>query len=496
MIKGGRMDKPRPMPNETLAQSTRKKRMERPRMAFDPYMKKRKHKIKNSDEPETDDLLDEEDPDDDDDDDGTTGTGTVSDDDETSGGDEDENELQQLDTPIKPIHDNPFEKNQKPTPKKEMKEQPKGPEKTQRSPWQQFIDFLVHGAHGAMIKNGDVSTKPSVISNILAGLGFKSFKKDVLLQEQAKKFWEQKSGGKTVDMRLLNTDKIDKKLRKEEQVERRPFLLAQKEQRHKDTVQLQKDLAQRIHDQIRSQNIQAQLSIERSNGRVTSRQKTDDVSQVKRPNLQALEKMVITMPDPKQKTTSSSDKQKEDISLSHIKMSKDSQSLLKQIQEARDNRVKNDVMQAQQAQAIQMAQQAQQAQQALAQQNQATQMAQQTQQALAQQALIAQTAQMVALSMAAPKPQPSAPPVLPPVPPKPPKELSAEEKAAVAVAKVGGMEKLSQLFDPKDASKSTQDGSKETLSTEQTGVPATLGENSQKVSEKQEDIQMNDGKIR
>ena len=58
------------------------------------------------------------------------------------------------------------------------------------------------------------------------------------------------------------------------------------------------------------------------------------------------------------------------------------------------------------------------------------------------------------------------------------------------------MENFSKQFDPKDTTKSSQDASKETLSTEQTGVPATLGENSQKVSEKQEDIQMNDGKIR
>ena len=451
-------NKPRPMPNETLTQSTRKKRLERPRMAFDPYMKRKKRKIKNPDDPETDDLIDEEDPDDDDDDDATGTTSTTADDDETSGGDEDENELQQLDGPIKPIQENPFEKGHKPVEKKEIKEQPKGPEKTQRSPWQQFIDFLVHGAHGAMIKNGDISTKPSIISNILAGLGFKSFKKDVLLQEQAKEFWKQKTTGKKVDMRLLNTDRIDKKIQKEERMERQPFLFARKEQKNKNIAQMQKELAHRIHEQIRSQNIQAQQKIEQQ--ALSKQQRMQQSDNDIRQKAEFLKKTTIALKQDRLATQPTAKSKEDVISSSKLKMSKEGQTLLKQIQEARENREKNDIMQAQQM----LAQQTQQAQMI-----QQAQLAQQT-----QQALNAQQAQLAALSMAVPKPQPIPQTVLPPVPPKQPTELSDFARAAALVEAAGGIKNISKDIDARKAGKGTDE---HTSGNGQPNVTNTLGEN-------------------
>lgn len=256
------------LPSDILSEAVEQpvsRMRKRPAPAYDLRLrKKRRKKPVNPDDPDDpdnpddpDDETDDTDPDDDDDDDGTTGSGT---DDEESGGDEDENELQQIDTRPKQQMQNPFQQ-QKPQPEKNtMKEKPKGPEKTERSPWQQMIDFLVHGAKGAMIKNGDVSTKTSLADQIMAGLGFKSFKKDIMLQEQAKEFWQQKASGKKADMRLLNTDLIDRKIRDEEKREQQPQKQFEQQQmkRQKDTVQLQRDLSQRISKQRREENIRIQ----------------------------------------------------------------------------------------------------------------------------------------------------------------------------------------------------------------------------------------------
>lgn len=254
------------LPSDILSEAVEQpvsRMRKRPAPAYDLRLrKKRRKKPVNPDDPDDPDNPDDEtgdtDPDDDDDDDdSTTGTGT---DDEESGGDEDENELQQIDTRPKQQMQNPFQQNRPQPEKNTMKEKPKGPEKTQRSPWQQMIDFLVHGAKGAMIKNGDVSTKTSLADQIMAGLGFKSFKKDIMLQEQAKEFWKQKASGKKADMRLLNTDLIDRKIRAEEKQEQRPQkqFEQQKQKRQKDAVQLQRDLSERISKQRREENIRIQ----------------------------------------------------------------------------------------------------------------------------------------------------------------------------------------------------------------------------------------------
>lgn len=185
-----------------------------------PLHKKKRHKKKrlNPDDPDDPD----DDDDDDDDDDGEGGGTSGSDDDESDdeGGEEDENELQQ--TNIKPqlLPQNIFEKQKENPQKNKTKEVPQGPEKTERSPWQQMVDFFVHGLKGAMIKNGNISTKKSIINHIMLGLGFKSFKKDILLQKQAQKYWDQKLTGKKVDLRLLNTDLIDKKISQFEEKEK------------------------------------------------------------------------------------------------------------------------------------------------------------------------------------------------------------------------------------------------------------------------------------
>ena len=168
----------------------------------------------DDDDSEGDDSDDDEDPDDDDDDDdGETGGGT-------SSGEEDENELiwlKKKETKTK----NPFFKPENIKPKIPKKEKIQGPEKIERTPWQQMIDFIVHGAKGAMIKNGDISIKEQIADKLLLGLGFKSFKEDILLQQQAKKYWTQKFAGQKADTSLLNTDKIVKKIKKEETVQQK-----------------------------------------------------------------------------------------------------------------------------------------------------------------------------------------------------------------------------------------------------------------------------------
>ncbi len=277
----------------TVTENSRKKQLKRPAPVYNPALKKRRTTPHNPDDPDSDEDLEdleetEEDDDDDDeedddgDDDETGGTGTLadssssSDDDDddddgetgsdTDGGEEDENELKQLDEE---------NRNQKKTPenvimaehkriakKNTMKEKPKGPEKTERSPWQQMVDFFVHGVKGAMIKNGDMPTKVSMLDNILAGLGFKEFKREILLQEQAKQFWVQKTSGKKVDMRLLNTDLADKKIRAEEKREQMPLIRNERERisREKDAARLQKELADKITQQRRGDNIRQQIT--------------------------------------------------------------------------------------------------------------------------------------------------------------------------------------------------------------------------------------------
>ena len=168
---------------------------------------------------------DDENPDDDDDDDdGETGSGT-------SSGEEDENELIWLKKEEKNIK-NQFLKPENIKPKIPKKEKIKGPEKIDRTPWQQMIDFLVHGAKGAMIKNGDISIKEQIADKLLLGLGFKSFKEDILLQQQAKKYWTQKLSGQKADVSLLNTDKITKKIKNEETVQQNKQTRQEKASEH------------------------------------------------------------------------------------------------------------------------------------------------------------------------------------------------------------------------------------------------------------------------
>ncbi len=168
---------------------------------------------------------DDENPDDDDDDDdGETGSGT-------SSGEEDENELIWLKKEEKNTK-NQFLKPENIKPKIPKKEKIKGPEKIDRTPWQQMIDFLVHGAKGAMIKNGDISIKEQIADKLLLGLGFKSFKEDILLQQQAKKYWTQKFSGQKADVSLLNTDKITKKIKNEETVQQNKQTRQEKASEH------------------------------------------------------------------------------------------------------------------------------------------------------------------------------------------------------------------------------------------------------------------------
>ncbi len=214
----------------------------------------------NPDDEEDDETSDDED--DDDDDDGTTGSGD-DDDDDDDGGEEDENELQQSNEPKKQQQPdiNLMAKKKVDPNKNKIKEQPQGPEKTERSPWQQMIDYLVHGAKGAMIKNGDLPTKVSLVDNIFAGLGFKGFKRDVLLQEQAKKFWQQKASGEQVDLRLLNTELVDKKIRTEERREQKPRIMNEHQQQfsRRENEVLQRNLTEQVLLQQQTEKVQQQI---------------------------------------------------------------------------------------------------------------------------------------------------------------------------------------------------------------------------------------------
>lgn len=199
---------------ETAALSPTKKSMARPQAILNPTgvkVKKRKKNFNPDDPEDPDDTT--EDPDDDDDDDGETGNPTDPDD----GGDEDENELQQGEEKKQSntVKQPPHLQQVKPLEKK--KEIPQGPQKIERSPLQQMFDFLMHGVRGAQIKNGEIPLKPSLADSLLAGFGFKSYKKEILVQEQAQQFWLKKFLGRGEDVSLLNTDLADKKLKKQEE---------------------------------------------------------------------------------------------------------------------------------------------------------------------------------------------------------------------------------------------------------------------------------------
>lgn len=155
---------------------------------LDPFYKssdkKKKKKKKpfptDPDDPETDDF-DEEDDDDDD-----TETSSTSDD------GEDENELKQEEKKQETTFKDPFliAKQMQNGP---LKQQPNNPEKRQRSPLQKFFDVLLYGVEGAKLRNGDLQVKNSMFDELLLGLGFKAYLKDVLLNNQLIKHLKQKA---------------------------------------------------------------------------------------------------------------------------------------------------------------------------------------------------------------------------------------------------------------------------------------------------------------
>ena len=154
-----------------------------------PIRKKKKKKKKlfptDPEDPETDDDFDEEEDDDDDDD-----TETDSD---TEPDAEDENELKQEEQKPQSFFKNPFflfKRHENMA----LKKGP-NPEKQQRSPIQKFFDVLLYGVEGARIKNGELP-KQNIADELLLGLGFKAYLKDVLLGRQAAKYWKQKISGK------------------------------------------------------------------------------------------------------------------------------------------------------------------------------------------------------------------------------------------------------------------------------------------------------------
>ena len=152
-----------------------------------PPRKKKKKKKKlfptDPDDPETDEDFDEEE---DDDDDTETGSDTEPD-------SEDENELKQEEQKPQSFFKIPFfffKRHENMA----LKKGPH-PEKQQRSPIMKFIDVLLYGVEGARIKNGELP-KQHIADELLLGLGFKAYLKDVLLGRQAAKYWQQKMKGK------------------------------------------------------------------------------------------------------------------------------------------------------------------------------------------------------------------------------------------------------------------------------------------------------------
>ncbi len=167
---------------------------------LDPFYavrKKKKRKKKkpfptDPDDPETDEDFEE---DDDDDDDDTETSGDTED-------AEDENEL--IQEVVKPItvQKDPFLKVPQQPENMDLKRQVDNPNKKQRSPLQKFFDVLIYGIQGAKLRNGDLSVKNSMFDELLLGLGFKAYLKDVLLNNQLVKYFKQKTKGKD-DMSFL-----------------------------------------------------------------------------------------------------------------------------------------------------------------------------------------------------------------------------------------------------------------------------------------------------
>ena len=160
---------------------------------LDPFYlerKKKKRKKKkpfptDPDDPETDEDFDEED-DDDDDTDSSWDTDDA----------EDENELVQEVVKPKTIQQDPFVQMPVRPENIDLKRQADNPNKKQRSPLQKFFDVLLYGIQGAKLRNGDLSVKNSMFDELLLGLGFKAYLKDVIMNNQLIKYFKQKSKGK------------------------------------------------------------------------------------------------------------------------------------------------------------------------------------------------------------------------------------------------------------------------------------------------------------
>ena len=160
---------------------------------LDPFYAERKKKKRKKkkpfptdpDDPETDEDFDEEDDDDDDSD-------TSWDTDDA----EDENELVQEVVKPRTIQQDPFLQMPVRPENVDLKRQADNPNKKQRSPLQKFFDVLLYGIQGAKLRNGDLSVKNSMFDELLLGLGFKAYLKDVILNNQLIKYFKQKSKGK------------------------------------------------------------------------------------------------------------------------------------------------------------------------------------------------------------------------------------------------------------------------------------------------------------
>lgn len=175
--------RPKMMPKENISEEEE-----------DPLKKPTDTDPDDETDPEEDDEGTQDEDDDDDGDDSTSGsTDPV-----------DENELIQVQQKQETSLKAPINLAPKETSKIKPKE-PKDPEKTDRSPFQQMVDFFMHGITGSKIKNGDLSIKARIADELLAGLGFRAVQKDVMVQRQAKRFWLNKLIGKE-DLSLLNTD--------------------------------------------------------------------------------------------------------------------------------------------------------------------------------------------------------------------------------------------------------------------------------------------------
>lgn len=240
------------------------KEVARPQAVLNPTgIKKKKKKKPGSTDPE-----DPEDPeastppeDPDDDDDGETDPADSDDD-----GTEDENELTQSEEKKQTSFKQPFHL-QKSKPIENKKEHPKDPQKIERSPLQQMFDFLLHGVKGAQIKNGELPLKASIADSLLAGFGFKSYKKEILIQEQAQKFWLKKIFGRGEDTSLLNTDLADKKLKKQEEPSLKNIQINQvkkeRETIHAQTVRQQQVLSEQINS-VRREELRIQQEINKT----------------------------------------------------------------------------------------------------------------------------------------------------------------------------------------------------------------------------------------